>query len=225
MLTTSIAARASVMLMAVFVLAMGRAIAAYPGGSWADAGAEGFTFWVNYWCDLLRSVGMDGRPNAAAAFLARLAFFALAASLVGFWVAVGPLFASTRSARVVLVVGSLASLTTVSMALAPYDSYRVLHSVLSLLAGGLGFAAAAPVIVTTARSFPRAWACRAAGVAFVLTGGANGVVYAMLVVQGGGDSVALPVIQKLATLGLLAWMATTLMLVSDARTRAATRGP
>ncbi len=40
----------------------------YPGGSQADLSSKGFDWYHNYWCNLLRVEGMNGKPNPARPF-------------------------------------------------------------------------------------------------------------------------------------------------------------
>lgn len=61
------------------------AAVAYPGGTWRDPARPGFSFWHNFWCDLLSSPAINGEPNWLGAILARLAFALFAYALFRFW--------------------------------------------------------------------------------------------------------------------------------------------
>ena len=107
------------------------------------------------------------------------------------------------------------------MAFVPYEAHREAQAVSSLVAG-LG------VTVATVEAVVRSWRlaavgfiARLSGAAFLVSALANLAAYVPLVVAGGGDSVALPVIQKIATLALVVWTPSILAAARRTRRRAA----
>jgi hypothetical protein len=206
------AAGLALVLLALFVALLVAAMFVYPGGSWVDPQADGFRPGVNYWCDLMRTVAPDGRPNAAAATLAQGAFAALALSLAAFWPAAASL-ATPRLARWGLRCGLLASAGVALVALTPYDTQREWHAVSTLGAGGTGVAAAVLLVAGSLRAGPLARWRHAWSAALLAASAANIVVYTDCVLRQ-RESAALPVIQLAATVFLVLWMASTAL---DAR--------
>ena len=45
-------------------------MAEYPGGTGWDARSNGNDFWLNYLCDLERTVAINGQPNAIGSVMA-----------------------------------------------------------------------------------------------------------------------------------------------------------
>jgi hypothetical protein len=68
----------------LFAVCYGLAAHSYPGGSGADPATAGFNWANNYWCNLLNSVAINGRPNGGQGY-AYAAMVILALSMVLFW--------------------------------------------------------------------------------------------------------------------------------------------
>jgi hypothetical protein len=200
-------------LLGVFTVGMALAVQAYPGGSWADARADGFAFWTNYWCDLMSARAWNGADNGRSAVLAKAAFLSLAGSMACYWSLSARLCPAPTSARRLRRFGVASSLAVVVMVAAPYPAYRVLHAASTLVAGGCAAVATILVVADAFRSPAPALARRIFGGLFLAMVLANVVVYSRLVIQGGGVSVALPIIQKLGSLILLPWVLVTLAAV------------
>lgn len=179
--------------------------ALYPGGSWADGDSTGFAPLTNYWCDLMARQAWNGTDNTVGSLWGQAAFCALGLAGLGVFLGVAPLV-GRRPARRIAAGGLLACLATLAVALVPYQEHRTAHAVFSLLAG-LGMAAATVEAVLRSWSAPAVGGlARAAGATFLLAGLANIVVYLPLVWAGGGNSVSMPVIQKLATVAFVLWV-------------------
>ena len=191
--------------LALFVLLLGLAVAAYPGGSQADAGAERFSLLRNYWCDLFRGVAPNGVPSERAPLLARFAFLAIAAVLPGFWWRASRRLDGQRNRLAVLACGLASAAGVAVFALVAGDDYGLLHAAITCGTGGLGLVAAALVLRADLPLHRPGSAAHAWGLALVVTASVNIVVYAALLLRG-GDSAALPVVQKLATIAVLGWM-------------------
>ena len=77
--------------MVMFILLYAIAAKHYPGGSWADPGQTGFSFWNNYLCDLLDTHTVTGVLNPARVY-ARIALLVLCTSLMLLWHGLPKLF-------------------------------------------------------------------------------------------------------------------------------------
>jgi len=190
-------------LLACFTLALALSVFHYPGGSWADADAEGFAFWRNYWCDLFREPAVDGAPNPLSPVLARLAFLSVAAGLLPFWWLASRRVTRPRMRRLVLGLGFLCTAGLIGVTLLTYDGFRTAHALCTTAAGAFGLAAAALVILDDWRCHPRSPA-HAWGLALAGTAATNIAIYVPLVLRG-GDSALMPIVQKLGTVALLGW--------------------
>lgn len=198
-----------------FVVAMTLAVAVYPGGSWTERGGEGFSLVRNFWCDLLRSRAINGADNAAAKVLASVAFAALGVGLWPYWWLAARVLPGARRAAVVRM-GMLSAASLGAMALLPSDDYPVLHGVVALAGGLLGMASAAVCVATRLPGEPRASLRRVSGVSALGLACFNAALYVHVAFGRGEETVAQPLVQKLATAALLAWMLST---VREARAR------
>jgi hypothetical protein len=106
--------------------------------------------------------------------------------------------------------GALASAGLTLTALLPYDALPLAHSVATHSAGGAGFLAAAFVITGHVQSGVRSPWSRALAGGLVLSALANIAVYADVLTRNERDSAILPVVQKVATVFLVLWMASVL---------------
>jgi hypothetical protein len=200
----------------VFVLAMTLAMALYPGGSWTERESIGFSFWRNFWCDLVRSQAINGADNSLSRGASSLGFAALSLSLWGYWrVATWPLAQPRRSS--LLVLGRAATVGLFATALLPSDAHPVVHGVVALSSGVLGMLAAALCVLTLRVGESRWSARRCLGWAALLLAAGNAALYIYVAYADGPETLAQPTVQKLATLALLAWMVSTLLV--DGRSR------
>lgn len=213
-LRTSAAVAGAALLLFLVLLLL--AVRAYPGGSWADAQARGFGPLANYWCDLMRAVAVNGESNAASSALAQTAFIALAIALWFFAPLAAGLSTSPTCARWGVVTARAAALGVVAVAALPYDTRQAPHAVATLASGAAGFVATALLLIGGWRARPAPAPRHVFGAAFVAAALANIAIYVDIVLRAPRDSAALPVVQKIATLAFVLWMAATLR---DARPR------
>ena len=203
------AARIAAALVLATVACLAAAAVAYPGGSWADARATHFALAENYWCDLMRVRAVNGAANDTARAFARCAFLSLGAGLAAFWPAVVTLVRGQRTRHACRVAGVASSLGVMALAVVPFDRAPVLHAIVTLTAGGFGSVALAAAVVGSWRAGRLRGAPRVGATLMVAAVLANIVVYVDCSFVRPGPSAALPVVQKLATLLLVAWLLAT----------------
>ena len=107
--------------MLVFLLLYMLAAIHYPGGSYTNPNAKGFSFWDNYLCDLLDNHTITGGMNAARNW-ARMALLVLCSSLMYLWFHLPKLF-RTKSSNLKLMrfAGISALAITLFMTAGNYD--------------------------------------------------------------------------------------------------------
>lgn len=174
----------------------------YPGGTWEDPASIGFSFWHNFWCDLLGTVALNGRPNLRGALLARSAFVCFAVALFRFWPLVVR-FAGRSPASVSERLGTFGASALMAAALVPAALSQILHGLAVVLSAACSVAAVVPII-------PAVWRRGAASAA--LLGSAAVALAAVCVLQYvyqgfSGDAAGwLAGMQKITTAFLLAFI-------------------
>ncbi len=200
-------ARAIVASVALFVVLVAASMAVYPGGHSWDRTAVGHDFWRNFLCDLERESALDGSPNVLGAALGRAAMLILALGLLPFFARVSALAAG--AARLGVVVRALATITVLAVpgvAFLSGDRFGKLHAVAVVVAGipGLAACAGAVAALLVDREAPRivAWA----GALALGIGAVDFSLYVRSFTDPQGGTVAVAVLERLATLALLLWM-------------------
>lgn len=93
----------------------------YPGGSWLDVKAEGFSFWNNYLCDLLDEYALNGKLNPGR-YLSRVALGFLCGGLLLLWYYLPNLFSrDNRILKLMWVSGILALISTCFLSSGTHD--------------------------------------------------------------------------------------------------------
>ena len=207
------ASRLSWAALSLFALALAGAAWLYPGGSWSEPAAKGFSLWRNFWCDLVRTHAINGADNAASRRIACVAFAALALALWWFWPLAGSLLAPARGA-LVSRFGRVSTLALFGMALLPSDAQPVWHGVVALAGGGLGMLCTA-LCCARRGAEARYGLRRLAALATLLLAACNAALYIQVAYAGGPETLLQPSVQKLATLALLLWMGSTLRAERD----------
>jgi uncharacterized membrane protein len=189
--------------LALFVLFSGLAAAAYPGGTFCDPDAERYSFWGNFFCDLTQPVTQRGADNARARLLARASFFCFSLALAPFFWVLGGLL-SPRVGRAVRVAGLVSAFGTNVVAWLPSAASPLLHQSAVFAATLPGLVA---VLLGVSGLLSRAdlRACGVLGAVALLLGAADAAYYAYAIAVPGCHA-ALPALQKLAALCLMAWM-------------------
>jgi hypothetical protein len=202
------AALGALVALGVFLAAMTLAVASYPGGSWTAPGTNGFSLTRNFWCDLLRSQAINGADNGASKLLASLAFAALGVGLWPYWwVAASVLEGPGR--RRVLHLGTASAASLAAMAVLPSDRFPTSHGVVALTGALLGMWAAGASVAERSAREPRVGVRRVTGALLLACAASNAALYVYVTYLRGPETVAQPIVQKLATAALVVWMLST----------------
>jgi len=192
-----------------FLTLMTAAMVAYPGGTWDDKSHVGYSFWQNYWCDLLRDPALDGQSNAFGSNLAGGAMLALAATLTPFWFLASTCFAHrTVLTRCTRAMGSLGAMGLAFVTLLPSDKFGTLHAAAVVLAGPLGITAAILSVVGLKGVARVSRTAVHLGNALLIVATICLFLYMWQVWTETVSSVLVTTLQKIATVLLIAWMGT-----------------
>jgi hypothetical protein len=183
-------------------------MALYPGGTWWDATVQGHRFWQNYLCDLEWRVALNGHPNPVGSWLAQAAMLVLVVTLAPFWLAVTDLFApsDTRARSAVRVLGLVSVGATLAVTFMPSDRFGALHGFMVILPCVPGFAAAALAVRYQLRGEPHTRIGASIGAATLAVSVVDLGLYASHLVTGAEGTTAVPTLEKVALLLLLAWL-------------------
>jgi hypothetical protein len=186
-----------------FAASMALAAHWYPGGTWFHARSVGFSFWGNFWCDLLHSPALNGAPNERGALAARVAFWLFAAALARFWPLAARLSPRPGVRRWVNALGLAGALALVLVTLFSSRDHPELHGLLVVSSALLGVIAAS--VLALAIYAHASLLTRALGLALIASAT---VSLAQYVRQGAGAEPVewLAGAQKVTTLVLLAFM-------------------
>ncbi len=176
----------------LFVLLYILAAMRYPGGSQADAQAEGFSWIHNYWCNLLNEKAINGMPNPARP-LALAGTFVLCVTFSCFWFLFpGYTHFGKRSRLVIQWSGTLSML----IALFIFSSY---HDTITYIASFFGLIAVAGTFIGLYKI--KWYGLFAFGMINLLLVGLNNYLY-----YTKGMIIYLPVIQKVTFVTFLLWI-------------------
>jgi hypothetical protein len=209
----------------VYVALVAAAMALYPGGTYFDPQARGHRFFENFLCDLTRETAHDGERNPGAP-LARLSMVVFGVAAAAFTRLLGDRMPSHPArAKAIARLGLVSLVGTAMVALASERDLGTLrHTVVLLVAGVPGLVAVGMGLVGCARERR---CVDPGGQRLVLGGGvvallaatANAALYTA-VLAGAGELRALPVVQKIALVCVLGWMAFTAAVAPRAGGRA-----
>ncbi|MBL8684045.1 MAG: hypothetical protein JNK05_33035 [Myxococcales bacterium] len=199
----------------LFVLLVGAAIDAYPGGTWFDPLSRGYSFWKNFHCDLFHHRALNGRDNARSATLAIAGTTAMFAALAAFFALVARLDGrspESRLAKVTRFAGVTSCVVGMAVPLTPSDVNRVAHltAVTAAFVPALIAVMAAAWISVRSKSSALLALFAIATLAF---GASDGVAYAIAFSIDTRNQLleaSLPLFQRLAMLSLIGWMLSVL---------------
>lgn len=163
----------------------------YPGGTWMDPTAPGFSFWHNYLCDLLDYKSLNGEINNGRHY-ARAALGVLCVSLIYLWVYLPHLFRRWGwNTRLMWFAGIMALLATMLLSSGTHD-------VTVRIAGVLGTIALLSAFAEMSKQGYLGLARFGFVCLFIFLG--NYYIY-----ETGNGLYSLPVIQKVTFSGFIGW--------------------
>ena len=116
---------------ALFVVLTAVAMWFYPGGTYADQSASGYSFSTNFFSELGMTVTRSGEPNTVSAILWFVAMSLAGAGLVLFFIAFRQFFTGSRWGRVLSglgsVVGVFSGICFVGVAFTPANLFLGAH--------------------------------------------------------------------------------------------------
>jgi hypothetical protein len=201
-----------------FGVLVSAAAAVYPGGTWLRRRSPGFSFWNNFWCDLLSTRALNGQDNLLGASLARAAFGCFALALFQFWPLVALRANPERPHTVARGIGRLGASCLLAVAVVPAATSQLVHGIAVVLSAGASLAAVCLLLpgLVRRREYTAAWLATATLAVFVVCLGQ----YVSQGVWGGGGGAWLAGAQKIATALLLAFMVHVLMREQQSPVRA-----
>jgi len=187
----------------------------YPGGSWQSQGTSGYSFWHNFWCDLLSTRALNGDTNLLGSVLSRLAFVCFAVALQRFWPLAITLAGPSGAASLAQRLGTFGAASLLVVAVVPAASSQIVHGVAVLISAGCSMTGVALLLRGLLRQHEHGAASLGGAVAMTTL-----VCLVQYVYQGFSDHEAtwLAGMQKITTAFLLAFM---LQLASRHRLRSA----
>lgn len=188
----------------VFGVLIGLAMHAYPGGTAWDVTTHGHDFWQNYLCDLERQIALNGAANTTGARLAQAAMLALASGAAPFWWTIARLFVYVPLRAPVRWMGGLSTVAIVGVAALPSDRFPSIHPSLLALGGIAGLFAASCSVLGLLR---RERVAALVGATTFVVSAVDLLLYAWSLRSGGNAPVAVAVLERVALLLALAWMA------------------
>jgi hypothetical protein len=177
---------------------------AYPGGTSCNAGAVRYEVLGNFFCDLASPLTPLGLDNTVSARLATAAFVCVAMAMAPFWWLVGRLVGRWPG-RIVFGLGALSAVATIGLGGLPSARWPMAHYLTVFAASLPGLAAAIVGAIGLLVAGRRG--AGLAGLAVLILGAIDAAGYAHAVAAGIHCAPALPVLQKAAAAGLVAWMA------------------
>lgn len=196
------------------------AIALYPGGTWYDVNAEGHSFTKNFLCDLMQARALNGVEAPVGSLLARVGIVAMLVSLAAFYAQIARFESPVQKAgRLARRAGWIACGLGCAVPLATSDRVRELHLIAVVGAFVPGLVATIAALRVCLRAPKVSGWLRAAAILALSAGAVDGLLYAFVYaspVLGWVPesretrqviSAALPLFQRVATVGVLAWVA------------------
>jgi hypothetical protein len=201
--------------LAAFILLATLGASAYPGFTYCEPDAGAYRFWGNFFCDVTSDITRRGEDNARGAALTRAAFGVLALALGPFWWLLGAL-SSPRAGAAIRLLGLPSACAVAVLAWLPSTWSPRVHTAMVLVAAVPGLAAATLGVVAllVGRHTALGWL----GVGTLVLGAVNTGGYVWSVVHAVACLPWLPVVQKLAAIGLVLWVAGVAVLSPDAGT-------
>jgi len=204
---------------ACFITCYAVAIALYPGGTWWNRDAVGHSFAWNFLCDLMQTEALNGAPAPVGSALARIGMVAMLVGLVAFYAQIAKLESPvSRAGRIAERAGLIACVLGLAIPIVTSGLWRLGHLIVVVAAFLPSLLATIAALVVCVRAPGVSWLIRGAAVVTLGSGALDGFgylfVYASPVLGLVPESEqtrmwiggSLPMLQRVATIGLLAWV-------------------
>jgi hypothetical protein len=181
------------------------AACAYPGGNHFNHAARGHDFWRNALCDVARSTALDGASNAVGATFARVAMSVMAVA-VGLMMWSLPRHFPNRVVlrQIVRVFAAITVPAALSVVFLPTDRFSDLHGAVTVTAGILGTGGTSLAVIAALRDTRRPSVFLGLLTLAAALGSLG--IYVVELIAGGPPRLAVPVLEHVAALLLVAWM-------------------
>ena len=201
---------------ACFIACFAAAIAYYPGGTWFDSNAAGHSFAKNFLCDLMQTRALNGQDASSGARIASIGMIAMLAAIAAFYALIARFeLPVSRAGRIARGAGLLACVLGCAVPLTPSDRFRNGHVAAVLCGFAPSLVATIAALVVCMRA-PRVsiW-LRSAALVTLVAGALDGLAYAFAyaryyaspqAAQSPLLNASLPALQRVATIGMVAWV-------------------
>ncbi len=176
----------------IFILLFTAAASLYPGGSYADKAAKGYSWLNNYWCDLLSEDAKNGLPNTARP-VAIAGWFVLCISLSIFWYILPERFLITTTHKKIIRYSGVMAM---AIAAVLFTSF---HDEVIYLGGVFGFISLTGIFVALYKS--KLYHFFYSGIASAFL-----IIINYWIVLTGKYIALLPLIQKITFAVILCWI-------------------
>ncbi len=181
------------------------AMAVYPGGTAWNHDAPGNDFWLNYLCDLARTVARNGQPNLLGSVLARVAMLSLATALGPFYWLLAQQLQERRARDWLLRLAGVSLIGTCLTVLLPVNQFPRAHEG-ALVAAAVPGLLACGCALLFARCRVRASVAFRLGILTLCVATIDFALYARHELLPGPGPMAIAVLERASALLLLAWM-------------------
>ncbi len=202
-----------------FVVCAAVAIALYPGGTWYEPSSVGHSFAYNFLCDLMQLRALNGMDNVAGSIVAQVGMVFMIAAIAAFFVQVARYGSPDgRAQQLTRRAGVLSCVLGCAVPIVRADWFHEAHLVVVVSAVLPALVAITAALIVCLRTAGVPWWLRGLAILTLATAAADFALYGLgyAVVWGLVPSfplrllnLSLPVIQRVATLAMLAWVLAT----------------
>lgn len=183
-------------------------MAVYPGGNAWNTRADGNDFWLNYLCDLARTVARNGQANPLGSALARAGMLALASAFAPFFWLLSLRVTSSPLRLLVRLLAGICLLGTTVTVLFPVDRYPAVHEPALLIGAASGLVACLVALLGDGGQVKTTVGFRL-GIVTLLVSSVDFTLYARQLSLPGPGPVLGAVLERMAALLLIGWMWST----------------
>lgn len=190
-----------------FVGLVGTAMTLYPGGTFWDRTRTGHAFWENFLCDLVQTKALGGGENVHGANLASLGMLCLVGGMLSFVGLVPTLLGDARRmTRQVKAIAVIACGIAACVPLLPTDRFGALHAAAVFGAGIPLWLSLVALVANLLQKPDLPSALQWVSMALCAAVGLSLMLYAAEVCFAAPAMRIVPVVSRLSTLSLLAWL-------------------